>query len=135
MTIVVGGSSRKAGKTTVMCEIIAATREAAWTAIKLTPHEHEDSRTGDTERYLAAGAAKALLAQTLPAQLEAANLIIESNSVLATLVPDLFVFVHSEGEQKPSALEHAHRADFLIRGHATPELISRIEQALAATHS
>jgi molybdopterin-guanine dinucleotide biosynthesis protein len=135
MTIVVGGSSRKAGKTTVMCEIIAATREAAWTAIKLTPHEHEDSRTGDTERYLAAGAASALMAKTLPARLEATNLIIESNSVLATLAPDLFVFVQSEGEQKPSALEHAHRADVTICGHATPELIFRIEQALAATHS
>ena len=132
MIVVVGGSSRKAGKTTVMCEIIAATPEAAWTAIKLTPHEHEASRTGDTERYLAAGAAKALMAKTLPAQLQASNLIIESNSVLATLAPDLFVFVHSEGEQKPSAREHARRADLTIREHATPELIARIKHALSA---
>ena len=135
MTVVVGGSSRKAGKTTVMCEIIAATREARWTAIKLTPHAHDPSRTGDTERYLTAGAVKAQLHETLPAQLEAGNLIIESNSVLATLAPDLFVFVESEGEQKPSALEHAHRADVTVREHATPELIARIRQALGAEPS
>ena len=132
MIVVVGGSSRKAGKTTVMCEIIAATREALWTAIKLTPHAHDPSRTGDTERYLAAGAVNAYLHEALPAQLDAGNFIIESNSVLATLVPDLFVFVNSEGEQKPSALEHAHRADVTIREHTTPELIERIRQALAA---
>ena len=130
MTVVVGGSSRKAGKTRVMCEIIAATREAQWTAVKLTPHAHDPGRTGDTERYLAAGANEAHLYETLPARLEAGNLIIESNSVLATLAPDLFVFVESEGEQKPSALEHAHRADVTIREHATPELIARIRQAL-----
>jgi hypothetical protein len=75
------------------------------------------------------------MAQTLPAQLEATNLIIESNSILATLTPDLFVFVESEGEQKPSALEHAHRADVTIREHATTELIARIQQALAASGS
>jgi hypothetical protein len=130
MTVVVGGSSRKAGKTTVVCEIIAATREAEWTALKLTAHAHQPSRAGDTERYLAAGAARALIAQTLPVQLEG-NLIIESNSVLATLAPDLFVFVESDGEQKASALEHAYRADVVVRRHATAELIARIKQALA----
>jgi molybdopterin-guanine dinucleotide biosynthesis protein len=129
MIVVVGGSSRKAGKTTVMCEIIAATSEAQWTAIKLTPHAHDPSRTGDTERYRAAGAIKAIITQALPEHLEG-NLIIESNSILATLVPDLFVFVESEGEQKPSALEHAHRADVILQSHVTPELIARIKQTL-----
>jgi hypothetical protein len=129
MIVVVGGSSRKAGKTTVMCEIIAATAEANWTAIKLTSHAHDPSRTGDTERYRAAGAVKAIIAQTLPEHPDG-NVIIESNSVLATLVPDLFVFVQSEGEQKPSAIEHAHRADVTLQAHVTPELIARIKQAL-----
>ena len=77
-----GGSSRKAGKTTVICEIIAATREAEWTAIKISPHDHEPSLHGDTERYLDAGAARASILQEYPADTYSGNIIVESNRVM-----------------------------------------------------
>ena len=37
--VVVGGQSRKVGKTSVVCGLIAALPEMRWTAIKLTQHE------------------------------------------------------------------------------------------------
>ena len=40
MIVVVGGHSRNIGKTTVMCRLIAATRDANWTAVKITQHGH-----------------------------------------------------------------------------------------------
>jgi hypothetical protein len=115
------------GKTTVACEIIAATREAEWTAIKITPHAHERSLYGDTERYLEAGAAKALLIggnETL--ELPKGNTLIESNSILDLIDPDLFVFVDSGGEWKCSASRVAGKAQCVVRGHATSELIEQV---------
>jgi Molybdopterin-guanine dinucleotide biosynthesis protein len=38
--VVVGGQSRKVGKTTVVCEILRATPERGWIAIKISPHAH-----------------------------------------------------------------------------------------------
>ena len=122
-----GGSSRKAGKTTVICEIIAATREAEWTAIKISPHDHEPSLHGDTERYLDAGAARASILQEYPADTYSGNIIVESNRVMDTLTPDLFVFVDGGGEWKPSATRHAAKAQYTVAGHATPELIAHIQ--------
>jgi hypothetical protein len=129
--VVVGGNRRKAGKTTVMCEIIAATREADWTAIKLTPHTHEESGYGDTERYLAAGAASALLSNQTPEF--QGNVIIESNSILEELNPDFFVFVDDGGERKPSAVKHAAKADAVVMGRAGEEVIARIRASLWPT--
>jgi len=126
--VVVGGNRRKAGKTTVICEIIAATRSARWTAVKLTPHVHEKTDHGDTERYLAAGAARASLSDVY-SELEG-NVIIESNSVLDRLKPDVFVFVDDGGERKASALEHVSNADFIVTGHASEEAIARIQRFL-----
>lgn len=126
MIVVVGGSSRKAGKTTVVCEIIAATRKAEWIAVKVTPHTHDPSPFGDTERYMNSGAARALLVRDLSPGELAGNVIVESNSVLDAITPDLFVFVAGEGDWKASAERHAAKADFLVRGHATPELLSYI---------
>jgi molybdopterin-guanine dinucleotide biosynthesis protein len=127
--VVVGGSGRKVGKTTVACEIIAATAEARWTAIKITPHAHEPSPHGDTERYLAAGATNALLVGgndvfTLPA----GNVLIESNSILDVIEPDLFVFVEGAGEWKCSALHASGRAQFVVQGHATAAVIDAVRQ-------
>jgi hypothetical protein len=87
--IVVGGQCRKVGKTTLIVDIIQATPNLRWTAVKITPHadahcpvngrdcncsdtEHTFSireeldrsgRTG-TSRYLAAGAQRSLWVQT-----------------------------------------------------------------------
>jgi hypothetical protein len=128
--VVVGGSSRKAGKTTVVCEIIAATRDAQWTAVKVTPHTHDPAPFGDTERYATSGATRALLVRSLtPGELKG-NVIVESNSVLDVITPDLFVFVAGEGDWKASAERHAAKADYLVRGHATSELIDHIKTKL-----
>lgn len=80
--IVVGGSGRGVGKTSLVCGLIAALPEFAFSAVKITNHDHgqqdlvwEDpaceelawrkpigTGTGkDTARYLAAGARRALL--------------------------------------------------------------------------
>jgi hypothetical protein len=79
-TIVVGGHSRKVGKTSIGAAIIATWPHLCWTAVKITSHWHgeknsprdagpgsicrideEYSRDGDadTSRYLAAGASRA----------------------------------------------------------------------------
>jgi hypothetical protein len=126
--VVVGGNRRKAGKTTVVCEIISAIPEAHWTAIKLTPHAHEPADYGDTERYKEAGAVKALLGSELPEC--SGNLIIESNSIMDDLKPDLFVFVDAGGEWKASALTHLPKADFIVYGKASDELLARVRMML-----
>jgi hypothetical protein len=87
--VVVGGQCRKVGKTTLIVDIIKATPDLRWTAVKITPHaeshcpvngsdckcgpsEHTFSiyeevdrsgRTG-TSRYLLAGAQRSLWVQT-----------------------------------------------------------------------
>jgi hypothetical protein len=90
---------------------------------------------GDTARYLAAGAAEARLIEAaglveLPM---AVNLIVESNAVLAQLEPDLVVFVRADHEEwKQSAHKAAERADYTVRGHATPELLEAVRAGLGA---
>lgn len=87
MRVVVGGHSRNIGKTTAACDILAATAELGWTAVKMTRFGHglcaadgkpcdcavsdpahpylvseEQDREGpaDTSRMLRAGARRAL---------------------------------------------------------------------------
>jgi molybdopterin-guanine dinucleotide biosynthesis protein len=129
--LVVGGSGRKVGKTTVACEIIEATREARWTAIKITPHAHEPGLHGDTQRFVEAGASKALLVggNDLIA-IPPGNVLIESNSILDVIQPDLFVFVNGGGEWKCSASRVAGKAQYVVQKHATVELIDRVRQLL-----
>jgi hypothetical protein len=87
--IVVGGQCRKVGKTTLIVDLIRATLDLRWTAVKITPHaeshcplngrhcacvpsEHtfsireEADRSGrtSTSRYLLAGAQRSLWVQT-----------------------------------------------------------------------
>lgn len=138
MIVVVGGQARKAGKTRAVCAIIAATPEARWTAVKITPHAHEPgvSNNPDTERYLAAGAYAAhLITGSPPLGLPVAtNLIIESNRIITQLNPDLMVFIRSNGGQdrKESALAAEQRADFVITGEITPEVIAAVRSRLSA---
>lgn len=161
MIAVVGGHSRNIGKTSAMCAMIAATREANWTAVKITQYGHgrcsahggecgcapknaahpfclDEQRAADATdsgRYLAAGARRAFwlrtrqgeLAEALPALrrliAESGNAILESNSILSFLEPDLFVFVIDPrvGDWKRSARMHARRASALIcAGPGTP---------------
>jgi hypothetical protein len=150
--VVVGGQGRKVGKTSVIAGIIRGLNTLAWTAVKISHHGGGDSHDshsaddlpahldfswseerdptghGDTSRYLAAGARRALwlraregrLAEALPGLLEALagdeHVMIESNSILAFLRPAAFLLVIGEsgGELKASAQQFLPRADALV---------------------
>lgn len=131
--LVVAGSGRGVGKTTLVCGLLAALPEFHWTAVKITSHAHgkssliwEETAPGqgtDTARYLAAGAQHAFLLTAGDAELPGRtrelqtkagpgpNLIFESNRILDCVQPDLCLAVEGSGEQKPSFLRIAHRID------------------------
>jgi len=141
-TLVIGGHTRNIGKTSVVAGIIAALPHLNWTAMKITQHGHNvcsangepcdcetpdhaiaiseerDSTTGtDTSRFLAAGAKRVFWVRTRQGELaEAENIIIESNSVLRFLQPDLSLAVLDPtiADFKPSALRYLDRTDALI---------------------
>jgi len=141
--IVVGGGGRGAGKTALVCGLVRAMPEIAWTAVKVTSHEHgkqtaiwEETMPGDatdTARYLAAGARRALLVtadegalgplveQVLGERPERGGVIFESNGVLRVMQPDvcLCAALSPWTEMKPShelVLEHAD-ATVELAGH------------------
>ncbi len=134
--LVVGGSGRNVGKTTLVCGLIAALPELRWTAVKITSHAHgngdvvwEETAAGegsDTARYLAAGAWRALLVtatgQEFPmAEVRVAlgpdeNVIFESNSILDHVEADVCLAVVGEEEDdvKPSFAGLLRRADGVV---------------------
>jgi molybdopterin-guanine dinucleotide biosynthesis protein len=137
--IVIGGQGRYVGKTSVVCALIAALPERRWTAIKISGHphgaavcavteEHDASGVTDSARYLAAGAARSLLvcapegrlADAMPRVREeialAEGVILESNSVVELLKPEVFAMVidPERAEVKASAQRCLERADALL---------------------
>jgi len=98
----------------------------------------ERSRTSGTDsaRYLAAGAEHSFWVRTRQGQLAEAmprlraliadteNVIIESNSILRFLRPDIFISVldPSVADFKPSALRYLDRADAVVMPETTPEI-------------
>jgi hypothetical protein len=139
-TVVVGGHSRKVGKTSIAAGIIAAFPRCRWMAVKITSHQHvealssaiyeETDRSGrsDTSRFLAAGAARALwvradedglepvVRQLLPAIERNPFVIIESNRILQFIIPDLYILVvrYNVEEFKDSAREMLCHADAIV---------------------
>ena len=107
-----------------------ATADHSWAISE----ERDRSRESDTSRFLVAGAAQALwvrteqgrLAEAMPAlrqRLQSArNVIIESNSVLKFLRPDLYLTVldPSTADFKNSAREFLDRASAVVV-HAAPD--------------
>ena len=150
--VVVGGHGRDVGKTLVVSGIIRGLRSLDWTAVKITPHGHgfepiersgaagpagrgfllTEERSplarGDTGRFLAAGARRALLLRVQPGSLPEALpalkqalgtarfVVIESNSILSFLKPAVSVFVLAKARRdfKTSARKFVHRADALV---------------------
>ena len=141
-TVVVGGHSRKVGKTSVAAGLIAAFPHCPWTAIKIS-HWHGDysaadiydiyeecdhTRDSDTSRFLAAGASRSLWVRVRENGLEAAVkklqptfesspfLIIESNSILQYIQPDIYVLVlrYDVEEFKGSARNTLSRAHAIV---------------------
>jgi hypothetical protein len=153
MLVVVGGHSRRVGKTSVIAGIIRALPEAGWTAIKISGHLHgaelpyslseetDAGGRGDTSRYLAAGARRALwlrgeLAEGMPVVREilaaSRHTIVESNSVLKFVEPDLYLAVldSAVADVKASARRYFPRADAVVvveRGaHASVQAAERM---------
>ncbi len=142
MLIVVGGHSRKIGKSSVVEGLIRALSEFQWTAIKISTHRHGAAEggapfqlveetapgSGDSGRYLLAGAVRAYWLRTGAAGLEPAvpplrkilaesgDAIIESNTVLHFVRPDLVLFVADPAVEdwKKSAAELWDRADAVV---------------------
>lgn len=165
--IVIGGHARKVGKTSVVAGMIASLPEYRWSAFKITQHGHRLASTGaktatwkisqetdrsggsDTSRFLAAGAERAFWVQTEPDCLteampmvqcklaESKNAIVESNSILRFLKPDLYLLVIHPGiaDFKPSAQEFLDRADAVILhckpGQAHEEWITTLAKPMA----
>lgn len=130
--VVVGGSGKDVGKTALMCALLAALREFAWTAVKITGHDYEPAGAAlsaaidrtvweemtpgeetDTGRYLVAGAQRALLVtrrgRDVPiediriALGDDRNVIFESNRIVDQLRPDVcLALIGSRAEMKPS---------------------------------
>ncbi len=130
MIVVVGGHSRRVGKTAVICGLLRGLPDAGWTAVKLSPHAHaEDEQAGDTARFEAAGARRVLLVSTPEeaAQALSGNTIIESNRALEAVAPDVYLFVVNSAEPfKDSARQYVARADaFVLVGDSEPPLPGR----------
>lgn len=146
--VVVGGSERNVGKTSLICGLVAALPEFHWIAVKITSHAHgvpdpvwEERAAGrgtDTARYLAAGAQRAFLVAgedaelpALVAELQAkvglaAHLIFESNRIVEWLQPDLCLAALDAGEveAKASWARFAQRADATVVRADRDEMIA-----------
>ncbi len=144
--VVVGGHSRRVGKTCVMEAILRATPRLAWHALKISGHHHRETATGvpamagQTARYLAAGAASADLLSLSDADFpqattaldsllgEGRHLLVESNRIVRHLRPDLVLFVvdpsNSDWKQSSAGcLECAHALVFSQDGPAPAPLL------------
>lgn len=125
MRIIVGGTGRKCGKTSLVCRILALSPERRWTAVKISHHapatgapfelieETEAGPSGDTRRYLAAGAARAFwlrgdFDQGLPALRallgSCENWIVESTRAARRLDADLVLTAGSPSVPDGAAL-------------------------------
>jgi len=157
-TIVIGGHTRKAGKTSVTEGVIRAFSQHPWTALKISAHWHADSQSqeafliheetssemkSDSARYLAAGASRAFwirvregrMAELMPALLPILQsnpfVIVESNAILRHIQPDLYVMVlrYDLDDFKDSARETLSQAHAAIAIH--PKLSSPEWRAFA----
>jgi molybdopterin-guanine dinucleotide biosynthesis protein len=126
MRIIVGGTGRKTGKTTLVCRILALSPGRRWTAVKVSHHAPDSGApfeileetgpgpSGDTRRYLAAGAARAFwlrgdLARALPALRalldSCENWIVESTRAARLLQADLVLTAGSGPPPGDAALQ------------------------------
>ena len=140
--VVVGGQARNVGKTSLVANLIKAVPERRWTAVKISHHEHDlppeasyvireesdASGDGDTARYLRAGARRALLLSARPGRLadaipalrrelgRADDVILESNSVLEFLEPDVYLAVLDPAiaDFKSSARQYLQQASAVV---------------------
>jgi hypothetical protein len=142
--LVVGGSTKDIGKTSLICGIISALRDFHWTAVKITGHSYvtassaesetpsaivwEETTVGqatDTARYLAVGARRALLVTRRQEEVPIKeirqalgndrNILFESNRIIDMLRPDVCLALIGDAQElKPSFLRLIRIADALV---------------------
>ena len=145
--VVVGGTGKGVGKTSLICGLIAALPERSWIAAKISSHVHgafspvrEETEAGqetDTARYLAAGARRAFLLTApdgidlqhaldrLWAECEAGgNFIFESNQILDYVRPELCLMVRGDTEPKPSFSHAVRLTDAMVSRADTDDVLS-----------
>jgi len=138
----IGGGHSGAGKTTIACEVLK--KVEGWGAIKFTKTSFYSSITDDQEvlaakgkdtgRLLEAGAEKVLWVQSSGDELaETASMavqmlsnlpgiVVEGNSMIEALTPDVVVFVAgSKGQFKPGAERVRAMADIVITDEESPQ--------------
>jgi molybdopterin-guanine dinucleotide biosynthesis protein len=141
----VGGSHSGSGKTTLACRLLE--RLGNWGAIKYTPTQIYSSVTEDPESQealeksdkdtslmLRAGAAGALWVQSTPEDInetlqvaldrlsELDGIVVEGNSAIEVLKPDIVIFITGEsGKFKQSARVALKMADVVIHVDTPPE--------------
>ena len=150
--IVVGGGGRGVGKTALVCGLITALPEYAWTAVKIAAHEHgasdcvweetEPGQGSDTARCLAAGAKRAFLLSApdeanFPLVLDQfwlraardSHVLFESNRIVHHLRPDLFLLVRQGGDRadyKPSFEQSVSFADAMVERAAVDQMLEDV---------
>ncbi len=138
----IGGGHSGAGKTTIACEILK--KVEGWGAIKFTKtslyssiiddQEVLSEKGKDTGRLLEAGAEKVLWVQSSGDELtETAfmavhmlsnlpGIVVEGNSMIEVLTPDIVVFVGGSRERfKPGAERVLRMADIVVTDEELPE--------------
>lgn len=140
LIIGIGGSSSKVGKTTLACRLLKTPTFRGWGAIKYTKtslyssiiDDHELLKDKDTGRLIKAGAESVLWVRSpyreLHELLEIATqrlshlkgVIIEGNSAIEVLRPDIVIFICKGAEFKSSAEAILRMADIVI-GNLPPE--------------
>ena len=134
MIVATGGNARGVGKTTLLCAILRA--YPGWHALKVTPHDEHLSASGDTERFITAGALSAHLRS--PTQLpsfEEGNWLIESNRILDLLTPDAYIFIQANQpeDEKPQSRWHLSRANVVLRDwEPSPHLPAEVSQLISS---
>jgi molybdopterin-guanine dinucleotide biosynthesis protein len=138
----IGGGHSGAGKTTIACEILKNVK--GWGAIKFTKTSFYSSITDDQEvlsakgkdtgRLLEAGAEKVLWVQSSGDEMaETASMavqmlsnlpgiVVEGNSMIEVLTPDVVVFVGGSRERfKPGAERVLRMSDIVVTDEELPE--------------
>ncbi len=141
----IGGAHSKVGKTTIACQILK--RLSGWGAIKYTKTSFYSSivdspeilkqENKDTNRFLDAGAQDVLWVQSPPEDLKEIlqiaidrlshlkGIIIEGNSAIEALEPDIVIFVSINEELKRGAEKILEMADAVIYDKDLPKGIPK----------
>lgn len=141
----IGGAHSKAGKTTVACQILK--RLSGWGAVKFTKTSFYSSivdspeilreKNKDTYRLLNAGAQDVLWVQSSPDDLNEIlgiaidrlsylkGIIVEGNSAINALKPNIVIFVSGNDELKKGSEKILRMADAVIFDKNPPQGIPK----------